>query len=72
MISKDILDVINEESETMIIEWADYGSGPGYDVIEDKIYNLFVKTKKITDKEFKLVKNAVRNLILQDMILMGW
>ena len=72
MVSQDIINVINKESETMIIEWADTQNGFGFDVIENELYKKFVGTKILTEKQLNILKSVIRNLFVQDMIIMEW
>jgi len=82
MLSKKILDVILDDgfSETMITEWADTKDGPGADLIDGALEDLFQEENKNEPEKFKMkeranfeiVVAAVRGLLLIDMNVMGW
>ena len=71
MLSIDVLDIVLEESETMVIEWADTQSGFGFDKIHYKLMSFFTEEQIKEDVYTEIVKR-VRNLIKTDMELMEW
>ena len=66
-----LLQAINEESETMIIEWAEYQNEPGYKVIEDTLNALFDE-ERVRQEERKAFKAQLRALISLDMMTFQW
>ena len=71
MLVKQALDLINEESETMIIEWADTQDGFGVQVIEDALKGLFDE-HRVRQEDRKAIKAQLKSLILLDMSISGW
>lgn len=71
MLSKEALEVVLEESETMVVEWADTRDGPGYRVIENALDEFF-KEKEITGTEKETMVQNVRAFLLMDMAIVGW
>jgi len=72
MLSKEILDLVLEESETMIIEWADAKDGFGLDKIKYKIHTYFQQNKGFPQSEQEKIIKNVRKFIKTDMELIGW
>ncbi|MCD6434967.1 MAG: hypothetical protein J7L15_01045 [Clostridiales bacterium] len=70
MVSKEILDIVLEESETMIIEWADTQSGFGFDKIDYELVTYF-KEEQIPEKIYIKIVENVRQFIKEDMKIMG-
>jgi len=68
MISKKVLDIVLEHSETMIIEWADSKDGPGVEIIDGAIDSL----SGLTGTDLRMVKHNVRAFILMDMLISAW
>ncbi len=71
MLSKEALNVVLGESETMIVEWADTKDGPGNGVIQNKLDDFF-QDKGLKDTEKLMIENNVRAFILMDMAIVGW
>lgn len=71
MISKEALDIVLKESETMVVEWADTRDGFGLDKIEYKLKNFF-KKKCLTDLQQREIKFGLRQFLKNDMEIIGW
>jgi len=71
MLVKEALDLIAQESETMIIEWADTRDGFGVNVIEESL-NAFFEDERIREEDRKVIKAQLRSLIILDMAIRGW
>ena len=71
MFAKELLDAICQESETMIIEWADTQDGFGVTIIEDSLNALFDE-KRIRQEDRKVIKAQLKSLILLNMSIGGW
>ena len=71
MFVKELLDAINEESETMIIEWAENQNEPGKSVIDNVLDEMF-DAERIRPEERKVFRANLRALILLDMMQFHW
>jgi hypothetical protein len=72
MLCNEILQIVLEESETMITEWADTKDGPGATIIEDKIEQFLIDKGYTNDAVRLELAINVRTFILHDMGIMGW
>ena len=76
MLSQEALAVVLEESETMIIEWADTQDGFGVGVIEDKLNRFLTLVVKdgqgLTDDQKQKFKDNIKQFIKNDMFLFCW
>ncbi|GAG00007.1 unnamed protein product [marine sediment metagenome] len=71
MISEKVLKIVLEESETMIVEWADTRDGYGVEVIDNKL-KAFFKAEEIPENMALVITGNVRSFILMDMAIMIW
>ena len=71
MFTKELLDAICEESETMIIEWAENQNEPGRRVIDEKLDAMF-DDERVRPEERKVFRANLRALILLDMMNFQW
>ena len=71
MFSEKVLKIVLEESETMIVEWADSRDGYGVEVIDNKLKALF-KDEDISEEMGLQITANVRSFILMDMAIVIW
>lgn len=71
MLSNKALQLVLEESETMVIEWADTMDGFGLDKIENKLKTFF-KDKELTELQIREIKFGIRQFIKNDMEIIQW
>ena len=71
MLVKELLDAINDESETMIIEWAENEVAAGTRCINDDLESVFDEYK-IREEDRKVFIAQLRGLILLDMAIGIW
>jgi len=71
MLIMEALELIDQESETMVIEWADTQDGYGVEVINKSLNTLF-DNNGIEQEHRKLIVIQLKSLILLDMTINGW
>ena len=71
MFTKELLDAVCQESETMIIEWAENQNEPGRSVIDNMLDAMF-DDARVRQEERKVFRALLRGIILFDMMNFSW